>query len=42
MKLKKKHKRKLCKLYLKILIKHKRGMNKFLETFPPEYWNRQI
>lgn len=42
MKLKKKHKKKLCDLYLKMITKRKKAMKKFLETFPPEYWNRQI
>jgi hypothetical protein len=37
-----KTKKKICKLYIKWLFKHKKEMNEFLKEFPSKYWNRNF
>lgn len=39
---KRKYKKKICKLYKRLLITHRKQLKKFLETFPPEHWNKEF
>lgn len=36
----KKIKKKICKLYKKLLIKQRRDLKIFLESTSPKYWNK--